>query len=93
MIGALKNKDLGQAKRGYKIDLACLVILSICIGLDSVVVLTRYTFKAVLMYSLGLVPLLGLYYFFVIFNPVAKIIGHLERREALAKQSTSPYNA
>lgn len=93
MIGALKNKDLGKARNGYKIAIAVLVVMALLLVINSWLVWTQYTPFFALKYFIGIVPGMLIYYFFVIYNPAVKVVGHLERREALLQQSTSPYNA
>ncbi len=93
MIGALKNKDLGRAKNGYKLASAFLVIMALLLLVNSWLVWTQYSGTFQVKYFTGIVPGTLIYSFFVIYNPAAKVVGHLERRETLLQQTTSPYNA
>jgi len=89
MIGALKYRSLEKAKDGYKIAIACLFVLVACLGYDALVAFTRYTMKGIVIYLAVQVPVVGLYYFFVVMYPVLKIKEQLERRELLQQTSSS----
>ncbi len=91
MIGALKNKTLKQANMGHKIALIFLGFLLLDVVIESYRVFNLYTIKFVLIYFGGLLPVVGLYYFFVIFNSARKIKELLEKREGYLQKSSSSY--